>query len=227
MGAGVTEHVTELLSAYIDDQVTLPERRQVDEHLANCALCQADLADLRGLSGTLRLLPSAGAPRSFALGPQPTRPLALSGTWAGYLRALSSVAAALVVVVVSFSLIFQGLPRQASTIAAGEPFAASASSQDVAARAPAPQAGTGAARAVQPAASLAASAPAAGKPVAVAAASSAAQKPQPVASAPPAAPAATPSRSKNTINIPRLAGELLILLAALGIVGYSIRWWQT
>lgn len=226
----MAEHVTELLSSYLDGQVSLPERRTVEEHLAGCAACRAELEELRQLTGLLRRLPQPPPPRSFVIGPQAARPAALSGSFSGYLRALSSVAAALLVVAVSFSLIVQGLPRQAPASAASAPFAAGAT---------APQAAAGAARAAGgvPAQAAQPSQPAASGPPAQAvqankpAAGLAAPAAQPVNPAPTANPAAsgqTPAAVvQRPLNVPRLAGELLLLLIALAIALYSLRWWRS
>jgi anti-sigma factor RsiW len=53
----IHNQVAELLSAYIDDEVTTDERALVEEHLATCASCVYDLATLRQTD------PSAGAAR--------------------------------------------------------------------------------------------------------------------------------------------------------------------
>jgi anti-sigma factor RsiW len=220
----VTDHLQGLLSAYLDGQVTPPERRQVEAHLAQCDTCRAELEDLRRLTNMLGRLPAQRLPRSFAIGPRQVRPEALSGTAAGYLRALASIAAALAVVAVSLSLAFQGLPRQGPAVAAP--------AAQVAASAPAPQA---AARAAQPA-GVAAAVPSAGAsapPIAAAKpAASVAAAPKPAASLPPLAQAPAPqsqapgTASGATIDVPRLAGELLLLVLALGLAGYSVRWWR-
>lgn len=233
----MTHHVSELLSAYLDDQVTLPERHQVEEHLLACEACRAELLELRMLTGMLRRLPAQQPPRSFAVGPRAARPEALSGTIGGYLRVVSSIAAALAVVAVGLSLVFQGLPRQTATVAA--PPAA-----QVGASAPAPQAGAAPARAAQPAGAVAeASRPAAvaAKPGPNAAASAPAPSlasgaPKPPSPAPPLAPASpgapapgpqTPALgASRPVDVPRLAGELLILVVALALAVYSLRWWR-
>lgn len=237
----MTDHVSQLLSPYMDGQITLPERQRVEKHLSDCAICRAELAELRALTGALRRLPQHQPSRSFVLGPRAVRPPALSGTWAGYLRAMSSIAAALAVVAVSLSLAFQGLPRQSATLVAAPA---------------APQADISAARAAQPAASAAAAlsapkaaasvapggVPAQGAAAARPAASTAVPAPVGVAapvqtsgSAKPAPPgAAAPvvvqapvaQRVPGPINIPRLVGELLVLFAAISLAVYSIRWWR-
>lgn len=47
------EHVTEWLNAFLDGELHGPRLKQVQEHLAGCAICQADLEDLQKLSQML------------------------------------------------------------------------------------------------------------------------------------------------------------------------------
>src|SRR5581483_5033408 len=127
VGSKPLDHVSELLSAYLDGQVTLAERQAVEAHLPSCPECQAELEYLRALRSALRSLPEAPVPRSFVLGPRAVRPAALSGTFGGFLRAATSVAASLAVVALSVNLAIRGLPRQTTVAApAVAPAAASA-----------------------------------------------------------------------------------------------------
>ncbi len=48
------EHVTDLLGAYVDGELHGLRLRQVEEHLARCAGCRKELADLRSLSSLLQ-----------------------------------------------------------------------------------------------------------------------------------------------------------------------------
>ena len=43
----MSEHLNELLSDYLDDDVTTLERMRVESHIAQCAQCRADLEGLR------------------------------------------------------------------------------------------------------------------------------------------------------------------------------------
>jgi anti-sigma factor RsiW len=61
------ESVRELLSPYIDRQVSLDERQQVETHLASCATCQGELDQIRAVVTGLKALPQMAVPRSFAL----------------------------------------------------------------------------------------------------------------------------------------------------------------
>ena len=59
------EHLNDVLSAYLDGELTPAERAEVDTHLATCAECRADLdaeADVRQL---LRDLPAVDPPFGF------------------------------------------------------------------------------------------------------------------------------------------------------------------
>src|SRR5260221_6681824 len=52
----MSEHLNELLSSYVDDDVTALERMRVESHLAQCEQCRADLEGLRRVvrrAGTL------------------------------------------------------------------------------------------------------------------------------------------------------------------------------
>jgi hypothetical protein len=61
------ESVRELLSPYIDRQVSLDERQQVETHLAGCATCQGELDQIRAVVTGLKAMPQMAVPRSFAL----------------------------------------------------------------------------------------------------------------------------------------------------------------
>jgi hypothetical protein len=50
----MSDHVTEWLGAYADDELHGAQRRRVEAHLAGCAACQAELEALRRLSGLLQ-----------------------------------------------------------------------------------------------------------------------------------------------------------------------------
>jgi hypothetical protein len=64
----MSEHVTEWLSAYHDDELTGRRLHQVDEHLAACETCQAEFESLQGLSGLLHEVPAPEftSPERFA-----------------------------------------------------------------------------------------------------------------------------------------------------------------
>ena len=56
----MTKHVTEWLGAYHDGELSNARLRQVEEHLAECAECKAELDGMRGLSVLLRETAPAG-----------------------------------------------------------------------------------------------------------------------------------------------------------------------
>jgi anti-sigma factor RsiW len=59
------DHPEELLSAYLDDELTPAERAYVDDHLATCARCRADLAEEREVRSAVRDLPAVEPPYGF------------------------------------------------------------------------------------------------------------------------------------------------------------------
>jgi hypothetical protein len=58
------------LSSYLDRQLSPAESTRLEEHLASCEPCRRRLEGLRAVVEGLRALPSAPAPRSFALRPE-------------------------------------------------------------------------------------------------------------------------------------------------------------
>src|SRR5690349_8735259 len=57
-----SQHIRPLLSAYLDNEATPAERRQVEEHLVHCADCAAALADYRRIGSTVRSLSRPAPP---------------------------------------------------------------------------------------------------------------------------------------------------------------------
>ena len=55
----MSNHVTEWLNAYLDGELKGGRLHQVEEHLAECEACQADLESLQGLSALLHEVPAA------------------------------------------------------------------------------------------------------------------------------------------------------------------------
>ena len=74
--------IRELLSAYIDGEVSEAEAAQVDEHLEQCDECRAEFDSLSSTVNLLIALPQLELPRSFVLTeePAPTR-AAFSFVW--------------------------------------------------------------------------------------------------------------------------------------------------
>lgn len=54
-----------LLSAYLDDEVTVDERTLVESHLVTCETCQVELEGLRWTANLLHQLPEMPLPRNF------------------------------------------------------------------------------------------------------------------------------------------------------------------
>jgi Putative zinc-finger len=60
----------DLLSAFVDDQLTPDEAQQVRAHLATCSVCQERLDGFRSVAALLRRLPEVEPPRDLSLGPR-------------------------------------------------------------------------------------------------------------------------------------------------------------
>ena len=108
---GSTEHrkVQELLSSYLDGEVSPDERILTERHLAHCQECARSLANLEATVWLLKGLPSVSPPRSFVLSPAPS-PDSLSRllSW-GYslLRGATALTALLLLVVLSTDIALQ------------------------------------------------------------------------------------------------------------------------
>ena len=60
------EETSRLISQYIDDAVSLPVRVEMEEHLDRCPVCRSEVADLRGLSRSLRQISRPAVPVDLA-----------------------------------------------------------------------------------------------------------------------------------------------------------------
>ncbi|MGH2518292.1 MAG: anti-sigma factor family protein [Chloroflexota bacterium] len=217
------EHVSELLSPYADGQVSAGQLQLVESHLAGCADCRRELAELRATSELLRRLPPYEPPGPFALGPRTAAPANRAVHMAARFRPLSSVAAVLVVAAVGFSWGLGGLPRNpaAPAVPTGQ-----AQSRAMAARPPAAAAPVAAVTAPSRAA-----APAAAN-LAAPTARGAATAPRPASAAyapgPPAkatGSGARPAAQQASLNLSLFLGDLVILLlAAAGGAISTARW---
>jgi anti-sigma factor RsiW len=58
-------HLDEVLSAYLDGELTPAERADADAHLAGCSFCQAELEDERAVRDSVRGLPAVDPPVGF------------------------------------------------------------------------------------------------------------------------------------------------------------------
>lgn len=103
----------ELLSAYIDGEVSPSERALVEAHIKGCPQCQRELASLRMTAGVLRHMPSLALPRSFILrevpGQRRASGLATSDRAWAYLRGATALAAMLLAFVFTTELYRQRL----------------------------------------------------------------------------------------------------------------------
>ncbi|OGO40555.1 MAG: hypothetical protein A2Z04_07180 [Chloroflexi bacterium RBG_16_57_9] len=102
-------HITDLLSAYIDQQISPAERAEVDSHLVTCPACRRDLQTLQWTVSLVRAVPQRPVPRSFTLpvpaaAPERTRHFSLHWSY-NFLRAATAVATMFLVLVVSGDLL--------------------------------------------------------------------------------------------------------------------------
>src|SRR5262245_38385239 len=58
----MSDHVTEWLNAYLDGELKGHRLQHVEEHLAECETCQAELVSLQSLSGLLQEVPAPAFP---------------------------------------------------------------------------------------------------------------------------------------------------------------------
>jgi uncharacterized membrane protein YgcG len=110
----------ELLSAYLDGEVTAQERARVASHLATCASCRESLQSLRDTVTLVKALPRMPVPRAFTLteemvGLRPTR--ARTPWIAVYLRGMSAVAALLLIVLLGGDLFLRSGQPAPQTVA--------------------------------------------------------------------------------------------------------------
>ena len=61
------ERQREALSALLDDELDVTQRRSLEGHLAECEQCRTELASLRRTRALLRAMPQPPLPRSFTL----------------------------------------------------------------------------------------------------------------------------------------------------------------
>jgi len=107
-----TEHeqTRNLLSPYLDGEVTEEEREQVEHHLRMCPECAAELADLRWAVGLMAQMPAERLPRSFVLRQAEVQPPPFRFRMPRLyplLRGATALAALLLVMVLTVDLGFQ------------------------------------------------------------------------------------------------------------------------
>jgi anti-sigma factor RsiW len=66
------EHLDDVLSAYLDDELAPAARREADAHLAACAACRAELDDVAAARRAIRIMPVHATPRPL-VGDDPSR----------------------------------------------------------------------------------------------------------------------------------------------------------
>jgi anti-sigma factor RsiW len=103
------QHVpVDLLSAYLDNQVTAAERGRIEGHLSSCETCQRELEALRQTVGLLHAMPRLAVPRAFTLSEAQVgirRPAARPAWYGGVLRGMGAVAAVVLVALIATSLL--------------------------------------------------------------------------------------------------------------------------
>jgi anti-sigma factor RsiW len=68
-------HLGEIVSAYLDGELSGVERREADSHLAGCDLCREELAGMAAIRARLRALPMLELPVELAGAARTVRPL--------------------------------------------------------------------------------------------------------------------------------------------------------
>lgn len=114
----------DLLSAFVDDQVTPQDRALVQAHLRTCALCQQRLDELRAVVDLLRALPDVPTPRDFTLGPRavadPPNVVRLR-RWYAATRVAAGSLAAVFVLLTAGVLYVDSRPTHLASTAASQP----------------------------------------------------------------------------------------------------------
>ena len=60
------EETRQSFSLYVDDRVSLPARVAIDEHLDRCPVCRAEMAELRSLTRSLKMMTRPTPPEGLA-----------------------------------------------------------------------------------------------------------------------------------------------------------------
>lgn len=112
--ARITDQDLELLSAYLDGELTTAERLALDARLQSEPELRRELETLRATVGLIRALPPVKAPRDYTLDERVTRPARL---WifpaTATFSALSAAAATLLLVLGVITLLSSNAPRTA------------------------------------------------------------------------------------------------------------------
>ncbi len=131
--AGEREQRDELLSAYLDDQLSAGERARLEAQLATDPVLRAELDTLRHTVALVRDLPPVPIPRNFILPrtvaarPRPVQRARPRPAWAApLLTAATAVVSLVFVVVLAGDLLLSGVGGQAFAPAAAPPMEAEA-----------------------------------------------------------------------------------------------------
>ncbi|MCA9984683.1 MAG: zf-HC2 domain-containing protein [Anaerolineales bacterium] len=115
------EKQQELLTAYVDDELTPAERQRFEQMMAGDELLRAEMERQRLFKRAIQELPRVAAPRNFILNPADYRAPAPQRAIQLYpaLRAATALAALFLIFIVSTSLLNSGgaIPESASDIA--------------------------------------------------------------------------------------------------------------
>jgi hypothetical protein len=133
--------ITEMLSLYIDGELSSGDRARVEEHLAECDDCIWELETLRQTVDLMGQLPKVPVPRAFTIYETPRpRPFGLfQARWVyTYLKGATALAAALLILVLAADALFQF--QRITSFAPAKEFAAPAAAPTVVARQEAPPA---------------------------------------------------------------------------------------
>lgn len=93
-------HLDELLSVYLDGEITPPESERVESHLRECLRCRRTLADLNSARTAIRSLPTLEMPVGLVPETQ-GRPARRRTVWMGAAAAVAAAVIALAAAVAS------------------------------------------------------------------------------------------------------------------------------
>jgi hypothetical protein len=131
--------IREMLSLYIDGELSSGDRARVEEHLAECDDCTWELETLRQTVDLVGQLPKVPVPRAFTVyeTPRPSPFGWFQARWVyTYLKGATALAAALLILVLAADALFQFT----TSFAPAKEFAAPAAAPTVVARQEAPPA---------------------------------------------------------------------------------------
>ncbi len=122
----------EMLSAFLDNQVSPAERVRVESHLRTCAACRGELESLRRTAALLHALPRVAVPHAFTLSEASIgvrRPEPKSVWLGGLARGLGAVTAIALVAVVAVTMLRQPAATPSGSVARSAPTAAPAAKE--------------------------------------------------------------------------------------------------